>query len=176
MLAVAFAAIAVPVLAQTPPNDPATAQAVGLFVQSCIPFSGDKDGLRNWIAARHLPQLPAPQAAGFLGSSGGEVFAASNATGQYALISYGVGACKVVSEEGDMQAAENILSAYLAKNGFMQTPTLKRERPGVAMQLYHVARDGREWLLSVMRHDHSDAPGMRPELDLMATPKGNAAP
>jgi hypothetical protein len=171
-LLLAFTAAIIPVAAQTAANDAVTSQAVELFIQSCLPFSGDAAGLRNWIAERHLPQLPA-QSAAFLGNLGsGEVFAASNATGHYVLVSYDIGACKVVSQEGNMQAAENILSAYLTGNGYEQTPTTKAERPDAAMQLYHVTRNKREWLLSVMRHDHSDAPGMAPELDLMATPAG----
>jgi hypothetical protein len=177
MLAVAFAAMAVPALAQTSPSDPATAQAVGLFVQSCIPFTGDKVGLRNWIAARHLPQLSAVQAAPFLGPLGsGEVFAASNTTGEYALISYDIGACKVEGEGGDMQAAQNMLSAYLAKNGFAQTAMTGHKGPDAAMQLYRVTRGGHAWLVSVMRHDHSDAPDMPSELDLLATPEAGKTP
>lgn len=168
-----FAAIAVPVMAQAAASDPDTAQAVGLFAQSCLPFTGNATGLRNWVAKRHLPQLPVTQAAAFLGNLGsGEVFAASNATGEYALVSYDIGACKVVGKEGNMQSAETMLSAYLTGNGYVLTPMTKRERPGAAMQLYRVTHNAREWLVSIQRHDHPDAPGIPTELDLLATPAG----
>ena len=49
-------------------------QVAGLFMQSCIRFAGDKDGLRNWAMETGLKELPAAVQELFLSGVPGVVF------------------------------------------------------------------------------------------------------
>ena len=52
---------------QTGMANPDSGQVAGLFLQSCMKYAGNAAGLREWVSAHHMPQLPAGQAAAFLG-------------------------------------------------------------------------------------------------------------
>jgi hypothetical protein len=163
-------AVTAPASAQLIPNSQ-SAQAVGLFIQTCIPFSEDASGLRKWATDRQLSRLSGELATAFLGDVGkGQAFSASNSTGRYVLLSYDNGTCRVVAEQGDMQVAEGVLLAYLSTHGFAVTPSRSEQRSGAAQKIYIVTARDRHWTLSVTQHDHSDAPSVQPQLDLLATP------
>ncbi len=87
-LAAMFALGVAPASGQIGVAGPDSGQVAGLFLQSCMKYAGNAAGLRDWVSAHRLPQLPAGQAAAFLGSLGaGEVYEASNASGKHALVS-----------------------------------------------------------------------------------------
>ena len=77
----AFMAVA-PLRAGSLP-DQAAEQVTGLFMQSCIQFAGDKDGLRQWARKLALPELPAAIRDRFLYGRPGVVFDASNKDGKF---------------------------------------------------------------------------------------------
>jgi glucose/arabinose dehydrogenase len=86
-----------------PPNtDPAAAdaaaQVVGLFMQSCVRFAGDPDGLRAWAPKAGMQPLPAQGQQAFLYGLPGVVFDASTKTDKLVVISENEGACSAMTE------------------------------------------------------------------------------
>ena len=97
---VAFAgmlALMAPARAEESPNATAK-QAAGLFMQSCIAFAGDKEGLRGWAKKTGLKELPTTAQDQFLYGLPGVVFDASNRTGKFVVVSEDGGSCSVVAE------------------------------------------------------------------------------
>ena len=162
-----------PAFAQTPTADPDSGQVVGLFQQACVKYAGNPSGLRTWIAAHGLPEVPSAQAAPFLGSIGaGEVFGASTASGKHALVSYDDGACAVIALAGRAADIQQTLLALLRAEGVTVKPIAVRAKPdGSSRQMVFEAAHGtRTWELSVTSMVHQDQPGLPPEVKLLATP------
>ncbi len=162
---------AAPAGAQVTAPDPDTPQVVGLF-QTCMRFTGDTVALRDWIASHHLPPVPEPQAASFLGAiSSGQVFGASTASGKHSLVSYDSGACQVIALSGDLRSVQQMLLNKLSGEGVTVTPSLERSEPdGRSTQHMFRAEFGQKhWVLSITSKPHTDAPNLLPELHLMAT-------
>jgi hypothetical protein len=90
-------ALAAPVRADDA-SDAAAKQVAGLFMQSCIQFAGDKEGLRGWANRTGLTSLPSEAQKRFLYGRPGVVFDASNAAGKFVLISEDGGSCSVVAQ------------------------------------------------------------------------------
>ncbi|MBN8890295.1 MAG: hypothetical protein J0I21_09315 [Alphaproteobacteria bacterium] len=171
LLAVSIAGCSPPA-AQVAAPDRDAEQVAGLFVRSCMSFAGDPAGLRHWIAANHLPQVPEGQAAVFLGSAGtGEVFGASNRFGKHALVSFDSGACEVIAMAGDAPTVQRTLLTLLGKLGVSVSQVLVRSEPdGSSTQdLFDAAHGSRHWKVSITSKPHSDAPNLAPELRLLAT-------
>jgi len=87
--------------APTRADDPGAANAkqlAGLFMQSCLRFAGDQDGLRAWAKQMGLPELPAKPRQRFLAGLPGTVFDASNTAGKFVLLSQDGGACSALAE------------------------------------------------------------------------------
>ena len=169
-LAALFALIAAPSLAQ---NDTAleraSGQAVGLFVQACVPFTGDAAGVRRW-ADEHRLGLIAPDKARVImvGSVTGQVFGASNADGNFVLVSLDNGFCEVVAEIGDMKVAGEFLSEFLKVDGYSIVPVKGMERAGVSQQRFDLSRAQKKLQVSVTQFDGE--PATPPQLRLTATP------
>jgi len=76
----------------------AAAQVVGLFMQSCVRFAGDPDGLRAWAPKAGMQPLPAQGQQAFLYGLPGVVFDASTKSDKLVVISENEGACSAMSE------------------------------------------------------------------------------
>ena len=76
----------------------AAAQVVGLFMQSCVRFAGDPDGLRAWAPKAGMQPLPAQGQQAFLYGLPGVVFDASTKSDKLVVISENQGACSAMSE------------------------------------------------------------------------------
>jgi hypothetical protein len=76
----------------------AAAQVVGLFMQSCVRFAGDPDGLRAWAPQAGMQPLPAQGQQAFLYGLPGVVFDASTKSDKLVVISENEGACSAMSE------------------------------------------------------------------------------
>jgi hypothetical protein len=151
---VAIAGIAVmttPTRADDPPNV-AAKQVTGLFVQSCVRFAGDKDGLRGWAGTTGLKVLPAGAQDRFLYGLPGVVFDASNSVGKFVLVSEDGGSCSVVAEmasgpvvitdlEQDLNDAKISFKVTAEKADTLETALKHRE--------YQATRGERGWLLLV---------------------------
>lgn len=171
ILALSIAGISQTV-AQVGSPDPDAGQIVGLFEQSCMRFAGDPAGLRSWISTHHLPQVPAEQAALFLGPIGtGEVFGASTPSGKHALVSYDSGACQVIAMAGDAPTVWRTLLALLGKLGVSVSQILVRSKPdgSSTQQLFDATLGSRHWKISITSKPHSGAPKLAPTLFLLAT-------
>ena len=94
---VGMAALTSSARAEDPPNV-AAKQVAGLFMQSCIQFAGDKEGLRSWAKKTGLKELPAGGQDKFLYGLPGVVFDASNKDGKFVLVSEDGGSCSVIAE------------------------------------------------------------------------------
>jgi hypothetical protein len=107
--------------AATPDN---AAQLAGLFMQSCLPFAGDRVGLRNWAHQLNLAELPEQARAAFLHGAPGNVFDASNPTGKFVVISEDAGGCAVLAANASGPAVVKALEDDLrqASIGFAPGP------------------------------------------------------
>jgi hypothetical protein len=93
------AGLAVPAPTATDPTTgDAAAQVVGLFMQSCVRFAGDPDGLRAWAPKAGMQPLPAQGQRAFLYGLPGVVFDASTKSDKLVVISENEGACSAMSE------------------------------------------------------------------------------
>ena len=138
-------------LADSPPNV-AAKQVAGLFMQSCVRFAGDKDGLREWATQTGLKALPKGGQDRFLYGLPGTVFDASNKDGKFVLMSEDGGACSVVAErasgagviadlEQDLNDARISFKVTAEKADPQETALKHREYPA--------SQGGRGWLLLV---------------------------
>jgi len=127
-------------------------QLAGLFMQSCIQFAGDKDGLRAWAKKTGLKDLPAEAADNFLYGLPGVVFDASNKDGKFVLVSEDGGSCSAIAEiasgpsvitdlEQDMNAAKISFKVTSEKNDSEEKSLKHRE--------YLATQGDRGWLLLV---------------------------
>lgn len=159
------------VVARVPTPDLDAPQTVALFERSCLRFTGNTAGLRDWIGSYQLPRVPVAQANAFLNGRAGQVFSASNAAGMRALVSHDNGTCHVIAMASDPSVAGEILLANLRRAGAAVTPVLERAKPDGSslQQMYRASLGSKRWLLSITAKPHSDAPNIAPELTLMAT-------
>jgi hypothetical protein len=148
---VGIAALAAPARADEPPIANAK-QVAGLFMQSCLQFAGDKDGLRDWAKKTGLKTLPTEAQDQFLYGLPGVVFDASNTNGKFVLVSEDGGSCSVVAEiasgptvisdlEQDMTDAKIAFTVTAEKSDAVERALRHRE--------YQASQGQREWLLLV---------------------------
>jgi hypothetical protein len=144
-------AVAMPAYADDPQTVNA-GQVAGLFMQSCIPFAGDKEGLRAWAKKTDLKELPAEVAESFLYGLPGVVFDASNQDGKFVLVSEDGGSCSAIAEiasgssvltdlEQDMTTAKITFKVTSEKNDTEEKTLEHRE--------YLATQGDRGWLLLV---------------------------
>jgi hypothetical protein len=148
---VGWTAIAAPAHADDPPVVNAQ-QVAGLFMQSCVQFAGDKEGLRGWAKKTGLKELPAEAADNFLYGLPGVVFDASNKDGKFVLVSEDGGSCSAIAEiasgssvitdlEQDMNTAKITFKMTGEKNDTEEKALKHRE--------YLATQGDRGWLLLV---------------------------
>ena len=130
----------------------AAKQVAGLFMQSCVQFAGDKEGLRSWARKTGLNQLPADVQEHFLYGLPGVVFDASNKDGKFVLVSEEGGSCSAIAEmangpgviadlEQDMNNAKITFKVTSEKSDAEENALKHRE--------YQASQGEREWLLLV---------------------------
>jgi hypothetical protein len=132
--------------------DVAAKQVAGLFLQSCIQFAGDKDGLRGWAKTAGLKELPPGAQDWFLYGLPGVVFDASNKEGRFVLVSEDGGSCSVVAEMAsgpvvitDLEQVMNdskISFQVIADKADTEESALKHRE-------YQASKGERSWLLLV---------------------------
>jgi hypothetical protein len=146
-----WTASAIPACADSP-SDVNARQVAGLFMQSCIQFAGDTDGLRSWAKQTSLKQLPRDAADRFLYGLPGVVFDASNKDGKFVLVSEDGGSCSAIAEiangtgvianlEQDLNAAKIAFKMTGEKNDSEERALKHRE--------YLATQGDRQWLLLV---------------------------
>ena len=144
-------AATLPVAADTQPNV-AAKQVAGLFMQSCVRFTGDRDGLREWAVQTGLKTLPQSVQDRFLSGLPGQVFDASNKDGKFVLVSEDGGPCSVIAEmasgtgvitalEQDLNEARISFRMTAEKSDPQETDLRHRE--------YQASKGERGWLLLV---------------------------
>ena len=127
-------------------------QVAGLFMQSCLQYAGDKEGLRDWAKKDNLLELPPQAQDQFLHGLPGIVFDSSNRVGKFVLVSEDGGSCSVIAEaangsnviadlEDDMNAAKIAFKVTSEKND-AEEKTLKHRE-------YMATRGDQQWLLLV---------------------------
>ncbi len=138
----------------------AAKQVAGLFVQSCIQFAGDRDGLRVWARKTGLKALPAGVQDSFLYGLPGVVFDASNKDGKFVLVSEDGGSCSVVAEMASGPGVIAYLEQDLNDAGISFKVTAEKpdsEEKTLSHREYQASQGSRGWLLLVSTV--KDAPG-----------------
>ena len=152
MVAIAgIAALTTPARADDPPNV-AAKQVTGLFVQSCLRFAGDKDGLRGWAGTSGLKALPTGVQDRFLYGLPGVVFDASNNMGKFVLVSEDGGSCSVVAEMASGPGVITDLEQDLNDARITFKVTAERadaEEKALKHREYQASQGQRGWLLLV---------------------------
>jgi len=152
IVAIAGAAgLSTAVRADDPLNDTAK-QVAGLFMQSCIQFAGDKDGLRSWAKQTGLKALPPAVQDRFLYGLPGVVFDASNKAGRFVLVSEDGGSCSIVAELANGPVVITDLEKDLndAKISFKVTgDSVDSAEKALKHREYTATQGDREWLLMV---------------------------
>jgi hypothetical protein len=132
--------------------DTAAEQVTGLFMQSCMQFAGDKDGLRQWARKIALPELPAAVRDRFLYGLPGIVFDASNKDGKFVLVSEDGGSCSAIAQIASSASTIRDLEKDMseAKIAYRMT-TAKRDSEERLLQHreYTASQGERSWLLSI---------------------------
>jgi hypothetical protein len=127
-------------------------QVAGLFMQSCVQFAGDKDGLRDWARKTGLKELPASAQDQFLYGLPGVVFDASNKDGKFVLVSEDGGSCSAVAETASGPSVITDLEQEMneAKISFKVTGEKNdTEEKSLKHREYLASRGKQEWLLLV---------------------------
>lgn len=147
---------------------PATAVAgpaeelAALFMQTCMPYAGHPQALRQWAAREKLPVVPDPARTAFLNGAPGQVFDASNANGKLALLSSDDGTCAVVTDHaGDLQTAQ-ALERAMAAAGVTFRLVIERDdklNPKLHHREYLATRTGDGAWRILAATVHGDAPG-----------------
>jgi hypothetical protein len=146
-----IAALTTPARADDPPNV-AAKQVTGLFVQSCLRFAGDKDGLRGWAGTSGLKALPTGVQDRFLYGLPGVVFDASNNVGKFVLVSEDGGSCSVVAEMASGPVVITDLEQDLNDARISFKVTAERadaEEKALKHREYQASQGQRGWLLLV---------------------------
>lgn len=144
-------ALAFPAKADEPPEVNAK-QVAGLFMQSCLTFAGDKNGLRDWAKKTGLKELPHNVQERFLYGLPGIVFDASNKDGKFVLLSEEGGSCSVVAETASGPGVIADLEQDLndAKIAFKVTAEKSdAEEKSLAHREYLASQGQQQWLLLV---------------------------
>jgi len=127
-------------------------QVSGLFMQSCLQFAGNRDGLRTWAKKMGLKELPAEVQDRFLYGLPGIVFDASNKDGKFILVSEDGGSCSAMAELASGPAVLSDLEQDLhdAQINFQMTSERVDTEEKILRHREYMASHGqRSWLLLV---------------------------
>jgi hypothetical protein len=131
------APVALALLAATAPaHADEAAQAVGLFMQSCVRFAGDTAGLRRWASETGLKPLPPGGQAAFLQHQRGIAFDATNAEGKFVVISGEAGSCSAVAQRADASRLTGDLEQALQQAGMAFSSGAETDDPA-DRELHH---------------------------------------
>jgi hypothetical protein len=134
-----------PVLAADPaPRD----QLAGLFIQGCLPFTGDPGGLRSWAAGRQLQPLPEAATKAFLLKAPGRAFDASAENAKLVLASSDDGICSAITDKATSADVAQALEAGLKQAGAAFRLAIERDDTGdhaIHYREYLATRNGRSW-------------------------------
>jgi hypothetical protein len=151
-------AVLIPVTAVAGPAEELSA----LFLQTCLPYAGRPQALRQWAAREKLPVVPDPARAAFLNGAPGQVFDASNNVGKFALLSSDDGICAVVTDRaGDLDVAQALERGF-AEAGIRFRLVIERDdklNPKLHHREYLAARPGYGAWRILAATVHGDAPG-----------------
>jgi hypothetical protein len=134
------------------PPDAAAKQVAGLFMQSCVQFAGDREGLRGWATKLDLRVLPPAVQGRFLHGLPGVVFDASNQDGKFVLVSEEGGSCSVIAERASGAKTVVDLEKDLndARISFRMTAEIGDPEERLLQHREYVASQGdRAWLLLI---------------------------
>lgn len=132
--------------------DQAAEQVTGLFMQSCLQFAGDKDGLRQWARKLALPELPAVIRDRFLYGRPGAVFDASNKDGKFVLVSEDGGSCSTIAQLANGKSTVRDLEKDMndARITFRMTGERRDSEEKQLQHREYIASQGdRGWLLLI---------------------------
>ncbi len=130
------APVVLALLAAAPAHADEAAQAVGLFMQSCVRFAGDTAGLRRWASETGLKPLPPGGQAAFLQHQRGIAFDATNAEGKFVVVSGEAGSCSTVAERADAARLTSDLGQALQQAGMGVTGGAEADDP-IDRKLHH---------------------------------------
>ncbi len=128
-------------------------QVVGLFLKSCVNFTGDRSGLRSWAARTGLPQLADPAREAFLYGLPGMVFDATAQGSKLVLVSEDSGSCSVV---------------VAAADGAMVVDELERALKASQITL-QVTRDTTDAKEAALRHREYSASGGKRQWQMLVS-------
>lgn len=115
-IAVAAALLLASGLASGPARADQAREAVGLFVQSCLKYVEDPNGLLDWIAATPaLRHFSPEEARDFLGGQPGDVWNADNDAGLFALVVYADDTCSVIAQQASADQVSLVFSEYVRR-------------------------------------------------------------
>ena len=127
-------------------------QVAGLFMQSCLQFAGDKNGLRAWAKNTKLQELPPTGQDIFLHGLPGLVFDASTKDGKFVLVSEDGGSCSVLAETASGTAVVSDLEKNLNEAQITFKITADRDdavEKALRHREYTATKGDRGWLLLV---------------------------
>jgi hypothetical protein len=128
------------------------ADVTGLFMQSCVSFVGNRQGLRDWAASNGLHELPPEGEQAFLYGAPGKVFDATDATGKFVVVSPDSGACSTIAEIADGAAVLDQLERALHAAGIAIQVT-KDADDSAEKSLHHrdyvASKDRLQWRILV---------------------------
>jgi hypothetical protein len=139
-------------------NAAAADQLAGLFIQGCLPFTGDPAALRAFAAKLGMRQLPKPAEAAFLHGAPGEAFDASGSDTKLVLVSSDDGLCSAVTDQVTQADAVAGLEAGFTKAGLRFRLVIERDDktvPSIHDREYLVAEGKHGWrvLLATLKGD-----------------------
>jgi hypothetical protein len=138
--------------AADPVDGTASAQVVGLFMQSCMRFVGNAVGLRQWAAKSGLHLLPPDGQQEFLYGLPGQVFDASTRDGKLVLISENGGSCSALAESANGASVVDLLEKVMQLSHISFSMT--HEDDDTAEKVLHhreytASEDGHQWQMLV---------------------------
>lgn len=121
-------------------------QAVGLFLQSCVRFSGDRDGLRAWAKSSGMTELVDKEKDAFLYGLPGVVYAAAGQGANLVVVSEDIGSCSTVAQSADGSTVVGELERML-RDGQVELKMTGNRADPKEQALYH-----REYTAALGKH------------------------
>jgi len=144
----------------------------GLFLQSCMVFSGHPVSLRKWAETEKLPRVQDPARAAFLGGMPGQVFDASNTNGKFVVISRDDGGCSAVTDHAAGGVVKQALERMFARAGvtFRLVEELDDQvNKKLHRRNYLATRQGQSWHVQAATA-RDDAPAAQAMLSAAVSP------
>jgi len=162
---------------QNPAANAAAADDVSLFVASCMNFSGNPKGLRDWLIGHGFKHVSEQAAAAVLNGHSAEVYAGQTKWGGPALIaSIDNGYCVLNVADPGKDIADAIFQSIATSNGAtfaaLGKPTLDDDAD---RSIEEVMWHHRDWVITTAVAASPDDPGVR-QLDMIAAPVPAAGP